>query len=410
MGSATERVPRLSAGLYARVSRRVPELVKATIIRLPEEIPFYRLIPVDIIEGEATESISTALAVFLRSLRDGTMPTPQELAVPLAAAAHRAQEQVPLAAILAAYHLTARVAWESLSELARPDEREEVVAAGIQVLRYLQAVVPAVADVYLEERQAIHGEEREARRALITALLAGEDHSGPAERAQITVAPAYVVLQLLVVREGDPSERSAVAARRRIRRMQSVLDSFSGQAALSALDSHGGVALLPAAPDSIGRLTDELAGLVESLGTAAGAPIVAGASVADPASSVPSAGTEAEEVADLARSLGRPPGVYRLDDVLLEYQVTRRGPGRELLAAKVAELAHHPPMLDALRSWIAHEHDRRSAAAALHIHPNTLDYRLSRVAQLTGLDPLAPSSARVLAAALLVHEIARSGN
>ncbi|EUA48338.1 putative transcriptional regulator [Mycobacteroides abscessus subsp. abscessus] len=35
------------------------------------------------------------------------------------------------------------------------------------------------------------------------------------------------------------------------------------------------------------------------------------------------------------------------------------------------------------------------------MHPNTLDYRLRRVAELTGLDPAQPSAARTLAAALL---------
>ena len=30
--------------------------------------------------------------------------------------------------------------------------------------------------------------------------------------------------------------------------------------------------------------------------------------------------------------------------------------------------------------------DRREAAEQLHVHPNTLDYRLGRAAELTGLD------------------------
>ncbi|WP_431972327.1 helix-turn-helix domain-containing protein [Nocardia sp. bgisy134] len=35
---------------------------------------------------------------------------------------------------------------------------------------------------------------------------------------------------------------------------------------------------------------------------------------------------------------------------------------------------------------MAHGFDRRRTARALHVHPNTVDLRLERIAQLTGLD------------------------
>ncbi|MFG1949178.1 PucR family transcriptional regulator [Nonomuraea sp. NPDC048826] len=50
------------------------------------------------------------------------------------------------------------------------------------------------------------------------------------------------------------------------------------------------------------------------------------------------------------------------------------------------DAAHDSRLLDTVRAWM--EHDRRSedTAAALHIHPNTLAYRLRRFASLTGRD------------------------
>ena len=39
-------------------------------------------------------------------------------------------------------------------------------------------------------------------------------------------------------------------------------------------------------------------------------------------------------------------------------------------------------------------------AAALHVHPNTLDYRLRRIVELTGLDPSTTRGLQLLGAAL----------
>ena len=47
---------------------------------------------------------------------------------------------------------------------------------------------------------------------------------------------------------------------------------------------------------------------------------------------MPDAAREAAEIAAPARLSGRPTGVYRLDDLLLEYQLTRPGPARDRLA------------------------------------------------------------------------------
>lgn len=398
---------RLSAALYTRATGRITQIAERAVDQFVAEIPFYAVLPTDVVHGETTESVTAALSAFLRALRDGTAPTSEELAIPLAAAAHRAQEQVPLAVVLTAYHIAARVGWEALLDLAEQDELPEVLAAGSQVLRYLQGVVPAVADVYLEERQAIHGEEREARRALVSALLTGQPSAALAERLQIDLAPAYAVLHLHVVTGADDgaSARSAVAARSRARRSQSALDEFAGQPVLSALDSRGGTALIPATGETTSAVLADVPRLVARIADAIGHGVIAGAALAETVDAVPQAAGEAGEVATLAARLGHPSGLYLLDDLLLEYQITRPGAARARLAAKLAELAEHPHLLDALRSWVAQEHNRRRAARDLHIHPNTLDYRLSRVGQLTGLDPQQASDARILAAALLIHTV-----
>jgi DNA-binding PucR family transcriptional regulator len=57
-------------------------------------------------------------------------------------------------------------------------------------------------------------------------------------------------------------------------------------------------------------------------------------------------------------------------------------------------------LLDTLETFMAADLDRRAAAELLHVHPNTLDYRLKRIEELTGLAVSRPDDLALLALAL----------
>jgi carbohydrate diacid regulator len=63
--------------------------------------------------------------------------------------------------------------------------------------------------------------------------------------------------------------------------------------------------------------------------------------------------------------------------------------------AKLANDKSRDMLRRTLDAWFAHDENSSATAATLHIHRNTLDYRLRRVGQLTGLD-LARSEDRLL--------------
>lgn len=75
-------------------------------------------------------------------------------------------------------------------------------------------------------------------------------------------------------------------------------------------------------------------------------------------------------------ALGKPPGRYGLADVLLEYQLTRPSAAREELACLLGPLERHPDLLSTVETYLRLGLDRRRTAAALHLHPNTVDYRV----------------------------------
>ena len=395
--------------LAERVERRIDGLARQMVEAFVEEVPIYRQLPREQLRGEILEISRRNLRVFFRCLREERGPTDEELTEPRASAARRAEERVPLESVLTAYHIGGRIGWRALADEARPDEREQLDAFAERVLGYVQAVTGAVAAAYMEEQQHIYGEQRDARRTLTEALLAGPRDDGmpwppqaQARRAGVSLAPGYMVVSLRMQPTEDEQAEGvtgAVAGRRKVRRVQAALDRMVGEPVLALLDAEGGPVLFPAADDAA---ADAMAGaeqLVISLAEAAGAGVTAGLAWR-PAEDVAEAAAEAGHVLALAQRLALPSGAYRLDDVLLEYAVTSPRDTAERLTRVLAPLEDRPDLLETVHQWYASDFDRRATAAALNVHPNTLDYRLRRVTELTGLDPSTARGVQMLGAAM----------
>ena len=271
------------------------------------------------------------------------------------------------------------------------------------MLGYAQQVTAEVAAAYLEEQQTIYGEERDARRALAAALLSGEPADSLAQRLAVRIAPAYVVVALRIDPHPDENDHGvggAIAARRKVRRAQRALDEWLGEPVVGLLDPNGGAVLLPAGPETAQDCADRLPDLVATVSEAAGADVTAGGAVALGIGDIVRASTQAQDVVRLARELGRAPGGYLLRDVLLEYQLTRPSDAQSDLAQLLIPLDRNPDLPLTLEVYLDHDLDRRTTAAALHVHPNTLDYRLRRIVELTGLDPSTTRGLQLLGAAL----------
>ncbi len=385
----------MEVDLYRRVQKVLPALARRMIATFPEEVPLYALLPREQLEGEVLAICEDNLRTFFSTLIEDRPPTEDELAEPRASAARRAQERVPLAAVLTAYHLGGRIGWAELVAQARPDETPELLAAADRVQRYVQAVTAVVATAYLQEQQAISGEEGDVLRALVAALLAGEPAGELAERLGRKLPTRWVVLALDIGAHPDEERSEAVAARRKVRRVQAVLDEHVGEPVLAQLHASGGIVLLPDDGPPVSQLVAELQG-------AAGAPLRAGAASAGTTAGVSEAAAQAREVLRLA---GAEPGLYVLRDVLLDYQLSRPSDAQQQLAGLLDPLERFPDLLRTLEAYLDQDLDRRRTAAALHVHPNTLDYRLKRVVELTGLEPATTKGLQLLAGAVAVRRL-----
>ncbi|MEW2157421.1 helix-turn-helix domain-containing protein [Streptomyces sp. NPDC007189] len=106
-------------------------------------------------------------------------------------------------------------------------------------------------------------------------------------------------------------------------------------------------------------------------------------------------------------ALGSPPGVYELDDVLVEYGAAATPAVSERLVRMVEPLHEHPVLWDTLAALIAADGVRHRACLRLGIHRNTLDRRLQRIALLTGQRPEGLRGLATLRAALAVVAVTR---
>ena len=71
----------------------------------------------------------------------------------------------------------------------------------------------------------------------------------------------------------------------------------------------------------------------------------------------------------------------------------------------VYDRKHQTQLGATLRSYMANRCNVSVTAKVLHVHPNTLDYRLKRIVELTGLDPATSAGLQLLGAAAAARRL-----
>lgn len=332
--------------------------------------------------------------------------TQAEVAAFVAPVAERhAEDRLPLPMLIGAIHGSAQSVLAEAFALTEPSQMNELVLVGSRLLDLLRHINMTVVETYTEVEQSIYHAEREARRELCSALVRGLPAEELAARADTVLADQYTVLAIHLSEAARTGSAANLVTRRRIRVLQRALDELTGTTTPATFDGANGIALLSNSSETdvldAQRFDNLAARLAEQFGVTVYLAEFSGVS----RDGIPAAAKDAAELTELARLRGRPGGCYRLDDLLLEYQLTRPGPARERLAQRVIPLLGSPHLVEALEAHLRHGADRKTASRRIHVHPNTFTYRLRRIADLTGLDPADPTDSRMLAAALTVHRL-----
>ncbi|MDX3159139.1 helix-turn-helix domain-containing protein, partial [Streptomyces scabiei] len=142
---------------------------------------------------------------------------------------------------------------------------------------------------------------------------------------------------------------------------------------------------------------DRLPDLVRDFALALGSPCAVGTAVARTA--------ESADALERARRISRAAPLrpasaqsrpHTLADVFVELAVADVPFADAWLRSLSRRLDSGPDLLTTLDAYYRHDMHRGSTAAALTVHSRTLDYRLRRVRELTGIDPGSTRGVRAL--------------
>ncbi|MEU4412545.1 MULTISPECIES: PucR family transcriptional regulator [Nocardia] len=366
------------------------------------------VVPCATLPGEALDGdITTITKVCLeltRSILDGRDPQGRTDRVQ-AAAADWAREGIPIGTVNHAIHEGFKLGFDLLLANVNTLDSDTVAGVARRLMDAVDMITTAVTVAYFRELRSVVNEHHTAVHTLTSALLGGQNVATMARECGIEVSDQYHVLGIILLPHAEESTSSLdakVVARRKLRRVQAKLADRCGGKALSLLSVDGGTLLLPATDYTDTELDD----LIASLSIAAQAPVRAVATVAA-RTEIPRAAEQVHELLDIVHVTGADNKVYRPHELAFEYQLTRPGPARDALASAVDSLEENPELLHTLEVHISTNLQRSRTARELFVHTNTVDYRMKRIAQITGFDPGDLTGLCYLRSALLIRAYRR---
>ncbi|WP_280484306.1 PucR family transcriptional regulator [Nocardia cyriacigeorgica] len=362
--------------------RDVRRLSRRLVDHLAGSVPPFTTLTAEVMAGDVAALVRVCVEWSIQRMSGDDQPVPTERIN--AAAAKWAKDGVPIDTVLHAVHAGFKAGLDLLFARTEPNGSGNIVDGTTAALELLNLITSTVSKAYVREHRAGVAEHHTAVHTLTSALLGGHATSKMARECGIQIAAEYFVLAVSLPAHPDESHPRLdphVVARRKLRRVQAALADQFGDTALSLLSVDGGTLLVPARASAESELDE----MVRKLSEAALVPIRATVLTAA-ADEVASAADRAHDLLDTVHQLGRGPGLYRFAELALHYQLTRPGIGRDILHARLAPLDDHPELMETLRVFFAMDLNRQRTARILHVHPNTVDYRLRRIGQLTGLD------------------------
>lgn len=356
--------------LCAVVASEVPAVVPGIVGRIRAGSPEYAAVPRDDHEQHVSEQF--------RGLLDGLAarrpPTGKQTELARELGRQRAKQGVPVEEMIGAYHVGYREMWNVL--LAHAEAREPALTVRLVrlvdlVWTWIRLISSASADAHAAVLRSQHAVRITLAHRFLEALQAGAASSD--ETLNLARALAF-----------DPDgEFQAVCfsipprSDERLDQLRQRLERHRGTAHSATRGSHTIVLAQAVVVDSIvtairRSITEPPIGVGLRRHGLAGAE----ASIVD--------AERALAVAEQDRSV-----VRFADEWLLATLATHRSRLAPLLWAGRETALSHPHLAGAVLGFAEHGFSVTAAARQLHLHPNTVKYRLDRWAQLTGWNPRA---------------------
>lgn len=399
--------PPVAAATLRRLELASGGLAAACLAEMERRRPWFARLPADQRAGVALVT-QTGVANFVSWLREPDRTTPLT-AEAFRIAPRDLARRISLRQTVELVRIAADVFEEHLPPLAADaDERHELTSA---VLRFGREIAFAAATVYAGAAESRGAWDARLEALVVDAVLRGDADAALVSRAAaLGWDPAAPVHCLVggVPGSGPESPQLIVELRRLAARLgHEVLVGVQGRRLVVLLHATGRAR--GADPGAPGRGGDAV--LVEVAGRFGPGPVVAGPPSADLAGA---GAAVAEALAGLAAAPGHPaaPRPVPAGDLLPERALCGDPAARRRLAEEVLAPLHDAggALLRTLETYLEGGAGLEGCARALYVHPNTVRYRLRRIAELTGRSPTDPRQAFVLRSALVADRVGRAGD
>ncbi len=388
--SGSTAKPPLAATLR-RIERHAGKLASASVARMDETLPWFRALPAD--QRSWVMLVAQAgvrsLVEWLRS--GGTIAaSAQEISDEVFAAAPRAlARSITLTQTVALIKVTIDVAEAEVSALAADGEEEALLTA---ILKFSREIAFSAARVYARAAESRGAWDARLQALLVDALLRGDSSDVLASRA---AALGWV----------DAPPVAVVVGRSPGGDITAVLHTVYRAARRAQVEVIGGVhgdRLVVV----VGGASDPYATAGQLAPSFGDGPIVVGPAV----KSLDQAGESARAALAGFRAAPAWPGAptpVAADDLLPERALAGDPEARRVLRhdAYAAIVRAGGGLLETLDAFFAVGGVLEATARELYVHPNTVRYRLRRVAEVTGLSPLDGRDAFALRLALTIGRL-----
>jgi DNA-binding PucR family transcriptional regulator len=360
---------RRAVATVRRLERGTGVLATAAIARMEESLPWYRAMSA---ESRSWVNLvaQAGIAAFVDWFRRPEAPLVIGADV-FGTAPRELTRTVTLQQTVELVRTTIAVVEERIEEIAAPGDEALLREA---VLRYSREIAFAAAQVYAQAAEARGAWDARLEALVVDALLRGDADEGIRSRAAALGWDAQTAVAVVVGSTPDAAPEVVVDALGRAARVArlDVLTGVQGDRLVAIL---GG--------------TDDPAGAVRHLVAHFGpGPVVVGPVVGD---LLAARGSAAVALAGLRAAPAWPdaPRPVRADDLLPERVLS----GDPAARARLVEDVYRPlvaagsALLETLSAYLEQAASLEAAARMLFVHPNTVRYRLRRVAEVTGYAP-----------------------
>lgn len=370
------------------LGRWVGERVNATAYAATEsiwsEVPAYRRLADGGLRTEVEAHCRQVFAAFLGALDSRRDPLPQDFPWTASHAMRRVELGVALPDFMSAFRIGQLTLWDDIlaGVAARPDTQPAALRVVRQVMRTIEVGSTQAAVSYLEAQQYRVADSARVARDLLEDLLDGRPPVVAPRRAALVAAGLEEDADLVVVAACFADQGLDFAP------VRSVLNSAWPGLVVARHD--GVVAVLPVRDPSTERVVAAVRKSLASLAARDVFPSVGMSGAHAGWSGVPAAYDEATHA---RTSLQGAPGLRLIEDMsTLDFLVHSQGDDgarlvKPAIRAFLAEdLESNGVFVETLRAYIAANLNAKEAAISLVVHPNTVYYRLERIAERTGCD------------------------